>query len=143
MVVMSFLKSVGGVLATVTTLVYVSGYLALRARAFTLGTDPQFTLAYEGYVFAGFRFVYVSLVILLILSPVILAVRSGASWMKERVAGALLNSGQCLLLVLLATCTLYITVRVLSVNGVLLQGKIMGRNRCWRRLSWVDRQGLF
>jgi hypothetical protein len=121
--VLSVLKNVGGVLATVTTLVYVSGYLALRARAFTLGTDPAFTLAYEGYVFAGFRFVFISLIILLILSPSILALRFAALWMKDRVPGFLLHSGQWLLVVLLAICTLFITVKILSVNGVLLQVK--------------------
>lgn len=120
-------------MATVATLVYISGYLALRARAFTLGTDPAFTLAYEGYVFAGFRFVFISLLILLILSPIILAVRFGALWMNERVPGALLNTGQWLLLALLAICTLYITFKILSVNGVLLQEKSHGSNSLLER----------
>jgi len=126
--VLSVLKNIGGVLATVTTLVYVSGYLALRARAFTLGTDPAFTLAYEGYVFAGFRFVFISLITLLMLSPIILALRFTALWMKERAPGFLLHSGQWLLVVLLAICTLFITVKILSVHGVLLQEKGSGSN---------------
>ncbi|MGA1795649.1 MAG: hypothetical protein ACMUIL_07300 [bacterium] len=133
MEIFSNLKNVGGMLATVATLVYVSGYLALRARAFTLGIDPVFTLAYEGYVFAGFRFLFISLIILLILSPIILAVRSGALWMSKRVPGTLLNTGQWLLLVLLAICTLYITFRILSVNGVLLRGKNNGWNSLLER----------
>lgn len=117
----SYLKSLGGVLATVTTLVYVSGYLALRARAFALGTDPAFALAYEGYVFAGFRFVFISLIILLLSCPIILAIRWAASWTCQHVSGAWMNAGQWLLLILLAICTLYITVRILSVNGLLLR----------------------
>jgi hypothetical protein len=119
--IISCLKNVGGVLATLTTLVYVSGYLALRTRAFVLGTDPAFAIAYEGYVFAGFRFLFISLIILLLVCPIILAVRWGASWMCLHVPGALLSAGQWLLLVLLAIWALYITARILSVNGLLLQ----------------------
>ncbi len=138
----SLLKNVGGVLATVTTLVYVSGYLALRARALALGTDPGFTLAYEGYVFAGFRFVFISLIILLLLSPVIFVVRSVALWMKAHVPGALLDSGQWLLLVLLAICTLFITAKVLSVNGVLLQEKNNGSNSLLEAAVMGGQMGL-
>lgn len=126
--IISYLKNVGGVLATVSTIAYISGYLALRARALTLGTDPALTLVYEGYVFAGFRLVFISLIILLLLSPIILAVRSGALWMYERVPSALLSTAQWSLLILLALCTLYITFKILSVNSVLLQQKNNGSN---------------
>jgi hypothetical protein len=40
----------------------------------------------------------------------------------------LFNSGQWLLLVLLAICTLFITVKILNINGVLLQEKNNGSN---------------
>jgi len=126
-----YLKNVGAVLGTVTTLVYASGYLALRVRAFTLGTDPAFSLVYEGYVFAGFRFVLITLIILLVSSPLVAAIRWGAIWLQARVPGAFLGIGQWLLLVLLALCTLYITFKVLSVNGVLLQSADGGSN------SWI------
>jgi hypothetical protein len=128
MEIVAYAKNVGAVLATVSTLAYVSGYLALRARAFTLGTDPAFTLVDEGYVFAGFRFVFVSLIILLLLSPIILAVCSGALWLYEHIPESFLNIGQWLLLVLLALVTLFFTVKVFSVNGVLLQQKFSGPN---------------
>jgi hypothetical protein len=119
--IISFLKTVGGWLATATALVYVSGYLALRTRAFVLGTDPSFAIAYEGYVFAGFRFLFISLIILLLACPIIFAVHWGASWISLRVPGALLIIGQWLLLVLLAIWALYITAMILSINGLLLQ----------------------
>jgi hypothetical protein len=130
MEIFSFLKNVGAVLATITTLVYASGYLALRARAFTLGTDPAFTLVYEGYVFAGFRFVIISLIILLILSPIIAVLRWGVLWTQDRVPGAFLSAGQWLLLVLIALYTLYITSKILSVNGVLLR-QVNSGSRSW------------
>jgi len=140
--VISYLKNVGGVLATVTTLVYISGYLALRARASTLGTDPAFTLAYEGYVFAGFRFVFISMIILLLLSPMILFVRTGALLLKERIPESLLDSGQWLLLVMLSILTVYITVKVLSVNGVLLQEKNHGANSLVLGAVMGDKMGF-
>jgi len=126
--VLSVLKNIGGVLATVTTLVYVSGYLALRARAFTLGTDPAFTLAYEGYVFAGFRFVFISLITLLMLSPIILALRFTALWMKERAPGScfIQANGCSWSFWPYARCSL--RSRSSSVHGVLLQEKGSGSN---------------
>lgn len=141
--VMTMLKNIGGALATVTTVVYVSGYLSLRARAFTLGTDPHFSLAYEGYVFAGFRFLYVSLIILLIVSPAILAARFGAGWLKQRLSVPQLDAGQWLLLVLLSACTLVITYKVLSVQDVLLQEKGSPRVLCSRRPSWAGARECF
>lgn len=128
MEIVIYAKNAGIVLATASTLAYVSGYLALRARAFALGTDPVFTLVDEGYVFAGVRFVFISLIVLLLLSPIILAVRSGAPWLYERIPNSFLSTGQWLLLVLLAMGTLFILVKILSVSGVLLQQQNSGPN---------------
>ncbi|OPY76445.1 MAG: hypothetical protein A4E65_03184 [Syntrophorhabdus sp. PtaU1.Bin153] len=129
--IISWLKNVGAVLATITTLVYASGYLALRARAFALGTDPAFTLVYEGYVFAGFRFVLISLIILLVSCPLIAAVRWGALWVQGHVPGPFLGAIQWLVLVLVAIATLYLTFKILSVNGLLLRRQNSGSN------SWI------
>ena len=59
-------KNIGTVLGTASVLAYVSGYLALRARAHALGTDPGFKLVDEAYVFAGFRFVFITFMVFLI-----------------------------------------------------------------------------
>ena len=51
---------------------YGCGYLALRARAHALGTDPGFALIDQAYVFAGFRFVLALLFALLVMTPLLL-----------------------------------------------------------------------
>ena len=71
-------KNLGALLGTASVLGYISGYLALRARAHALGLDPAFTLVDEAYVFAGFRFLFATLIVLLLAAPVILLVRWGA-----------------------------------------------------------------
>ncbi len=124
--IVTYAKNIGVFLATTSTLAYISGYLALRARAFALGTDPAFTLVDEGYVVAGVRFVFVTLIILLLLSPVTLAIRSAASWLYAQLPNSLLNTSQWLLLGFLALGTLFLTVKILSVNGVLLQQRNSG-----------------
>lgn len=130
--IMNHLKSVGAVLATVTTLIYASGYLALRARALTLGTDPAFTLVYEGYVFAGIRLLFISLIILLLSCPLLIALCRGAQWMQGVVPVTFLGAGQWLLLIVLAIGTLYLTFTILSVNSVLLRQENSGSN------SWIE-----
>lgn len=122
--IVSYAKNIGIILAAASTVAYVSGYLSLRARAFALGTDPGFTLVDEAYVFAGFRLVFLLLIILLLLSPFIFALRSLVSWLYGHTPDSLMNSGQWLLLVLLGVGTLFLTIKVLSVNGVLLQNEI-------------------
>lgn len=121
MEITGFLKHAGALLATVTTVVYLSGYLALRARAFSLGTDPRFALAYEGYVFAGFRFILTSLIILLPLTPLLLALHCGAVWLKGAVSGALFMAGELLMLAILGLCALLTILWVVGTGGFLLQ----------------------
>lgn len=65
-------KGVGIVLTSASALSYASGYLALRSRARALGTDPGFTLLDQAYVFAGFRFAVITLVALLVISPLLI-----------------------------------------------------------------------
>src|SRR5512143_1519730 len=85
--IVSGAKNVGAALATVSTLGYASGYIVLRARAYALGTDPNFTFLDETYVFTGFRFLFVALIALLVAAPVLLLVRAAALWIRR-----LLNS---------------------------------------------------
>jgi hypothetical protein len=68
-------KSVGIVLTSASAVSYASGYLALRSRAHALGTDPGFTLLDQAYVFAGFRFAVITLVALLVISPLLILVK--------------------------------------------------------------------
>ena len=94
--------------AGLSAVVYACGYLALRARAHALGVDPGFALVDEAYVFAGFRFVLTTLIVLLLSQPVVavldaLAIRLGrherlgpvAAWAALVFLGAavLLQSG--------------------------------------------------
>lgn len=114
-------KNVGAVLGTASLIGYVYGYLALRARARALGTDPGFKLVDEVYVFAGFRVLFITLVALLLLAPVILLVRWGATWLAAHLPRAVVQPSQWLLLVALAIMTLLSLSFILSANSVLLQ----------------------
>lgn len=121
MEIMDLAKNTAAVLGTVTTIAYGSGYLALRARAHALGTDPAFTLVDEGYVFAGFRFLFVTLLCLLLLIPVIIIVRMVASWLLNlQFVDKHIHSIQWLGLVLLAIAAI-VTFKVFSAKGLLLQ----------------------
>jgi hypothetical protein len=68
-------KSLGIVLTSASAVSYACGYLALRSRAHALGTDPGFTLLDQAYVFAGFRFVVITLVALLVMSPLLILLK--------------------------------------------------------------------
>lgn len=113
-------KNIGSVLATAATVAYISGYLILRARANALGTDPAFTLLDEAYVFAGFRFVFITLVVLLLLSPLLIMMHLGVAWVIRQLPPPWLNPIQWVLLAMLAVVTL-MTVRILKISGLLLQ----------------------
>ena len=69
-------KDAGVVLAALSGAAYGCGYLALRARAHALGTDPGFALIDQAYVFAGFRFVLALLFALLVMTGVVFGVWS-------------------------------------------------------------------
>ena len=69
-------KNVGILLTSASAVSYAGGYLALRSRAHALGTDPEFTLLNEAYVFAGFRFALITLVALLVVSPLVILLKA-------------------------------------------------------------------
>lgn len=73
-------KNVSAVLTASAAVAYAAGYLALRARAHALGTDPGFTLVDQMYVFAGFRFALVTLLSLLCIVPGLVVITKGARW---------------------------------------------------------------
>jgi len=118
-------KSTATVLATVSTLVYCSGYLALRARARAFGTDGAFALVDQEYVFWGVRFVFITLVAVLLIAPLVFAIRWVALWLAGRMTADLIYPLQWLLLLLLAIVTLA-TLKILHVTGALLSGSSMG-----------------
>jgi hypothetical protein len=68
-------KNAAVVLTSLSGAAYACGYLAVRARARALGADPGFALVDQASVFAGFRFVIVLLLSLLISVPVLLMFR--------------------------------------------------------------------
>ena len=78
----SHAKSFASLLAAVSGFAYASGYLAIRARAHALGIDPALGLAEEAYVFAGFRFLVVTLLLGLLvslaLSPLVWALQASS-----------------------------------------------------------------
>jgi hypothetical protein len=113
-------KNAAAVLGTISTLAYVSGYLALRARAHALGTDPSFTLVDEAYVFAGFRFFFISLIVLLLLTPVILWLRQTFLWSARRVSVVAFDRLQWVLLGLV-TMAAFWSLRILGPKNLLLQ----------------------
>jgi hypothetical protein len=64
-------KSLGVMLTVASGAAYACGYLVQRARAHALGTEPDFALLDEAYVFAGFRFALNILVALLVVLPLL------------------------------------------------------------------------
>ncbi len=96
---------------------YACGYLVLRARAFALGTDPTFQLVDEIYVFAGFRFLVITLLLLVVTAPVLLVLQALLAWSRRAVPEA----GQWMLVLVLAIATLA-AMGILTVDAVLLRG---------------------
>src|SRR3974390_161726 len=104
-------KNAAVVLTTLSGEAYACGFLVVRARARALGADPGFVLVDQAYVFAGFRFVLVLLLSLLISVPLLLLLRwiggrtllldAAALWALE--AGATVVAGALTIWVYLAT----------------------------------------
>lgn len=112
-------QTVGVVLTSAAALAYASGYLALRARAHALGTDPGFTLVDQAYVFAGFRFALLTLVALLVTAP--LLVLTGALGLRvSRITSRPMRFAlKSLAAIVLAALTLA-SFLTLEVSGVLI-----------------------
>ena len=132
--VVEWIKSAAVFLTSLSGAAYACGYLAVRARARALGLDPGFALVDQAYVFAGFRFVLVLLVSLLVSIPLLLLLR----WLGGR---ALLLSAEQLSALEIAgafiagAATIWICLLTTRASGVLL-GKasdwaaaaVLGRN---------------
>ncbi len=125
--IVNYAKNIGSVLATATTVAYISGYLILRARANALGTDPGFTLVDEAYVFAGVRFLVVTLVVLILLSPLFLIMHWSVVWVIRHIPAPWMNPIQWFLLVILAVVTL-MSLKILDFSGLLLQQRVTANN---------------
>jgi hypothetical protein len=127
-------KNTAVVLTSLAGAAYGCGYLVVRARARALGADPGFALVDQAYVFAGFRFVLVLLLSLLISVPVLLILRWSASRALALGAGPFLaiETGGALIA---AALTIWAYSATTRVNGVLLSGSsdwiaaaVLGRN---------------
>ncbi|TCL67175.1 hypothetical protein [Rhizobium sp. BK251] len=113
-------KNIGTLLGTASVVGYACGYLALRARSFALGTDPAFKLVDQIYVFAGVRFLVITLIVALLLSPVVLVVRSVALWLTRSLPEHLIAPVQWIALIMVATMTL-VSMGILRASGLLLR----------------------
>jgi hypothetical protein len=72
---MEWVKNGAAAFLTLSTAGYACGYLALRARARVLGIDSGFVLIDQAYIFAGFRFLCSILFALLVVFPLLVAIR--------------------------------------------------------------------
>jgi hypothetical protein len=114
------LKDLGGVLATLSACGYVTGYLAMRARARALGLSPAFKLVDEAYVFAGFRVFFITLIVLLLSAPLLLAARPALHWLASRAPAGALPGVRCLALSVVLAWTLF-NLRILGTSAVLVK----------------------
>lgn len=112
-------KSFGILLTSASAACYASGFLAMRSRAHALGTDPDFTLLDGAYVLAGFRFAWITLLALLVVSPVLILIRASAARLA-RVANQHLWEGIAWLLAIAMTIFTLGGASTLSVHDVLL-----------------------
>jgi len=112
-------KNVGIVLTSLSGAAYACGYLVVRARGRALGTDPGFALVDQAYVFAGFRFVLILLLALLVTSPLLMVLR----WVGRH-AGELAPERLCAVETVAAifagVATIWVYVATMGVSGVLL-----------------------
>lgn len=107
------------VLTTLSGAAYACGFLVVRARAHALGADPAFVLVDQAYVFAGFRFVLVLLLSLLISFPLRLLLR----WLGGRALQ--LDPGPLLAIeagaaIVAGALTIWVYLKTTGVSGVLL-----------------------
>ena len=115
-----WIKIAGTALTAASGAAYACGFLVARARAHALGTDPGFALLDQSYVFAGFRFVVLTLLSLLFASPLILlAHRAGRAAAQLRPRARLVL--EAIASVLLAFSTIVALLTSFSVQDVLLQ----------------------
>ena len=112
-------KNLATILGTASVLGYITGYLTTRARAAALGTDPVFALVDEAYVFAGFRFLFVTILMLLLAAPIILLARWAALSLRVNWSAAP-GIVDWVSIGLLALAVVWILTRTVSVSGVLL-----------------------
>jgi hypothetical protein len=118
--IVDWAKNAGVVLTATSAAAYACGYLVIRARAHALGTDPGFSLINEAYVFAGFRFVLILLLALLVTSPLLLLLR----WLGHLLAGSLapgqLFAIETVAAIFAGAATIWAYAATIGVSGVLL-----------------------
>jgi hypothetical protein len=128
-------KNAAVVVTALSGAAYACGFLAVRARARALGTDPGFVLVDQAYVFAGFRFVHVFLLSLLISFPLLLMLRSlgGRALLLDPGPLCALKTGAA---IVAGALTIWIYLATTGVSGVLLSpssnwvaGAVLGRNQ--------------
>lgn len=119
-------KNAGIVLTAASGAAYACGYLVVRARAHALGTDPGFTLIDQNYVFAGVRFVMLTLFALLLAAPLLLAVRMAGRGIARLDPAPLLGVEWGAVLIL-GCATIVAFVLTFAVANVLLEPPNGGR----------------
>jgi hypothetical protein len=113
------ISDAGAAFAALSGAAYACGYLVVRSRDRALGADPSLGLINDAYVFAGFRFVLSLLLALLLVSPVVAAVRWAAARIIAAMPGpaAILAWATALVLAALVVAQLVV---VLGVRNILL-----------------------
>jgi hypothetical protein len=94
----------------------------LRSRAHALGTDHGFTLVDQAYVFAGFRFALLTLVALLVISPLLILLKLVTARVVRVTAPKRLAILDRLAAIALAILTLA-SFQTLFVEGALLDDR--------------------
>jgi hypothetical protein len=112
-------KNAGIFLTALSGAAYACGYLVVRARARALGTDPGFVLIDQAYVFAGFRFVLMLLLSLLLTAPLVLLLRWVGSLVNSSAPGTI-HIVEAIAALFAGAATICAYVATLGVNGVLL-----------------------
>jgi hypothetical protein len=112
-------KSFGILLTSASAACYASGYLAMRSRAHALGTDPDFTLLDGAYVLVGFRFAWITLLALLVVSPFLILVKASAEKLVRITQPSHLEIVARFAAIALAALT-FVGASTLSVHDVLL-----------------------
>jgi hypothetical protein len=127
-------KRAGAVLTTISGAAYACGYIVLRARAHALGTDPGFALVDQAYVFAGFRFVLMTLFALLLTSPLLLAAYHLAR-LARRLRHRLVDLLEAVGTTLAGLGTVLLFFVTFSVSDVLLRPPELAPTRLARLLA--------
>jgi hypothetical protein len=112
-------KDLSGVFAGASAVLYVFGYLVVRSRSRALGTDPDFAVIDQAYVFAGARLLIITLVAFLLVAPIVVGLHHAARRIVPVLPVALRRIFQILAALTLGILSLTQLSYVLGSDGLL------------------------